>query len=153
MEHYKDDVMAFENSVSLSEYSANVSQKETISSKPDFTPVRTTLKAEKNWDTYSLSEARALQKKMCGELDIQSHSLLFQSAEEGSVVITWLVPVSIQYSVLVHCKRRRKRLCQIGIHSFEVAGTVVLMNKGSNNDYENLSSVVRERERERAYPQ
>ena len=92
-----------------------------------------------------MEETRALQRKMCGELDIKEQALLFQTAEEGSVVITWLVPASIRDSILVQAQRKRSELHKIGLFSLEICSTIVFMDgdNDSQEDYENLSNTAR----------
>ena len=140
LEEYIDSVVTFENTVSLSEYTQSLPKDLSIPNKHDFTPVKTTLTSENNWDSFTMAETRALQTKMCGELNLRGHSLLFQTAEEGSVVITWLVPMSVKDSVIVRAQNKKKELCSIGISSLEINKVTVITNS-CQDDYENIASV------------
>ena len=138
LEDYIDNVVTFENTVSLSEYSVNVSKD--VPDKPDFTPVKTTLLSDKEWSTYSLAETRYLQMKLCDRLNIQEHALCYQDAEEGSVVIRWLIPTSIQDSVILQAQQRRQELYKIGISTLEI-NNVTICTTDDQSDYENMHGV------------
>ena len=139
LEVYIDDLTAFESSVSLSQYTVSLPSVDKAPSRPDFTPVKTTI--EQDWNAFSLLETRGLQKKMCTEFEINEHSLIFQSAEEGSVIITWLVPVSVEDSIVVCSRKKRIELLAFGISILEISDSVIILDE-TNDDYQNTNCLV-----------
>ncbi len=138
LQNYIDCVTTFENSVSLSDYAVNVPKQLLMADKPDFTTVKTTLHSDKDWSTYSLAETRNLQMKLCDKLNIREHALCYQDAEEGSIIIKWLIPASIQDSVIIEAQRKRYELYRIGICLLVINNVTVCINNDDQSDYENM---------------
>lgn len=139
LEDYTEQVISFENTVTLSEYSLNVPQSLSIPDRPDFTQFKTTLTPEyKDWNKYKLLEARTLQMKMCDKLNMPQHALLFQTAEVGSIVMVWSVPSSVVDSIHLLALTIPSELLKIKIATVQINNTTLHMDRESADAYENI---------------
>ena len=89
VDSYTQEVDEFQNNTKLSDYCSSLEIKDTAPMKPDFTPVKA--RFDSDWQTYGMSQMQNVQSQMCQHFKLSSHSMMFQSAEPGSVCVTWLV--------------------------------------------------------------
>lgn len=89
IDDYTSEVDAFESTTGVSDYCSSVSLSDKQPLKPDFTPVKA--KMNYDWSSCTMSQIKSIQSQMCHQFQLPPHSLMFQTAEPGSVVITWQV--------------------------------------------------------------
>ena len=101
---YTQEVDDFQNNTKLSDYCSSLEISDTQPMKPDFTPVKA--RFDSDWDSYRMSQLQNVQSQMCQHFNLSSHSLMFQTAEPGSVCVTWLVSLhdnlKFDYKVITH---------------------------------------------------
>ena len=86
---YTREVNEFQSNTMLSDYCSSLSISDRQPVKPDFTPVKA--KLDREWNGYGMSEMHHVHSHLCQQFQLPAHSLMFQTAEPGSVCIVWQV--------------------------------------------------------------
>ena len=86
---YTQEVDEFQSTTTLSDYCSSLEVTDTRPIKPDFAPVKAHF--DLDWSEYGMSQMKGVHSQMCQHFKLPSHSLMFQTAEPGSVCITWQV--------------------------------------------------------------